>query len=375
MRALLPNDLNEDYDFRGQALSPGAKMAGKSVSPIFSLLHTAGTNVRTHLRLTVLTAILMLPASVLAQCELVFYEGSRDSMNVVNRSGKDRSGTQANNTKSLRCGTRQPSELDALLSEELFLQLKSGGAGNSNLQAKTKTPKPPGGGGGGGPLPTSVVVDVYFHVITNTSGAGNLTDARISQQMAVLNSSFAGTPFSFNLVLTDRTANNSWYTTTGGSSETAMKAALRRGSADDLNIYSNNMGGGYLGWATFPSDYASWPSYDGVVIHHETVPGAPPSVYSLGDTTPHEVGHWLGLYHTFQSGCNTNNDFVADTPAEKSPAFGCPTGRDTCTGTKWPGVDPITNFMDYTDDACMFQFSPNQSTRATEQWVAFRQGK
>jgi len=332
---------------------------------------------RMHLHLTVLTAALALSTSALAQYELVIYEDGRSgNLQDIMKTKAGSAATQANNNKALRCGTHQPSELDALLREEHFLNLKGAGIGSSSyLQAKTKTPKPPPGGGGGGTLPDSVVVDVYFHVITNTSGLGNLTDARITQQMNVLNSSFAGTRFSFRLVSTDRTANNSWYTTTGGSSETSMKAALRRGSADDLNIYSNNMGGGYLGWATFPDGYASFPSYDGVVIHHETVPGAPASVYSQGDTTPHEVGHWLGLYHTFQGGCSANNDFVADTPAEKSAAFGCPTGRDSCTGTKYPGLDPITNFMDYTDDACMFTFSPNQATRMGEQWLAYRLGK
>ena len=227
---------------------------------------------------------------------------------------------------------------------------------------------------------TGGTINVYFHVINNGTGLanGDVPDSQIADQIAVLNAAYAATGWSFTLASTDRTTSAAWYTVTQGSSaESQVKAALRRGSADDLNIYTANIGGGLLGWATFPSGYASNPSLDGVVALYSSLPGGTAAPYNLGDTVTHEVGHWMGLYHTFQGGCNaTKGDYVSDTPAEKSPAFGCPVGRDSCRKGKGSDeLDPINNFMDYTDDSCMDRFSPGQDTRMDAQFTAFRDGK
>jgi hypothetical protein len=220
----------------------------------------------------------------------------------------------------------------------------------------------------------SVAIPVYFHVISDVaSSAGNVSEEAIAKQISVLNAAYSGTPFVFELKLITRTTNALWYSMTYGSTaETQAKNALRQGGADALNIYSANLGGGLLGWATFPSNYSRTPKQDGVVILYSSMPGGTAAPYNLGDTATHEVGHWLGLYHTFQGGCTTSNDQVFDTPAERSAAYGCPVGRDTCKTTKFPGLDPITNFMDYTDDACMNTFTIAQAERMDAQHAQYR---
>ena len=223
------------------------------------------------------------------------------------------------------------------------------------------------------PSVTGGTINVYFHVIRD-GAQGNVPDAQIQNQIAVLNAAYARGGWRFRLVRTTRTNFASWFTASMGSTaERQMKSALRQGGADDLNVYSANPGGGLLGWATFPFDYASAPRNDGVVIKFSSMPGGTSNPYDEGDTLGHEVGHWMGLYHTFQGGCGAFADRVADTPAEAIPGYGCPLRRNSCPAR--PGVDPVENFMDYSDDACMDHFTPEQDARIDAQFTAFRFGR
>ncbi|HEV2883340.1 MAG TPA: zinc metalloprotease [Pyrinomonadaceae bacterium] len=232
----------------------------------------------------------------------------------------------------------------------------------------------------------SISIPVYFHVVYRSDGVGNIPETWLDNQIAAMNEHYTGldtpayrtaaanTSFRFFKAGVTRTQDNTWYAAGPGSAaQTAMKNALHQGTADDLNFYTNS-GGGYLGWATFPNEYTARPLQDGVVCYWASLPGSNYAPYNEGDTGTHEVGHWLGLYHTFQGGCNGNGDFVSDTPAERSPTYGCPSGnQDTCRNKA--GLDPYENFMDYTDDPCMYKFSLGQADRSDTMWSTYRAGK
>src|SRR5687767_5643990 len=230
---------------------------------------------------------------------------------------------------------------------------------------------------------TSAVIDVWVHVISAGAGFANgeVSDGMIRDQIRVLNESYNGrtgganTGFGFELVGVTRTTNAEWFSqlVTNLNVELAAKTALRRGGPGTLNVYTVD-GGPYLGFAYFPSilNDPTYANLDGVVLDWRSLPGGTFAIYSEGDTATHEVGHWLALYHTFDGKCGAKGDYVADTPAEFSPAFNCPIGRDSCAGASSPGLDPIFNFMDYTQDSCMFEFTPGQTARMQAAWAAFR---
>ncbi len=216
----------------------------------------------------------------------------------------------------------------------------------------------------GAPDKATVNVQVAWHVITKTHRGqtqGNLSDQDIQDQIAWMNTAFAGTGFSFTLASIDRTSNRGWFDRCDQpNNENQMRSALAVDPATHFNIYSCAPSGGLLGRATFPWSYPEDSYRHGVLVHHQTLPSGTAAPYNEGDVMVHETGHYLGLYHTFQGGCSAPGDSVADTPYEASPASGCPVGRDSCASS---GLDPITNYMDYSDNYCMNEFTAGQISR------------
>ncbi|KAG8934830.1 hypothetical protein FRC03_009514 [Tulasnella sp. 419] len=226
----------------------------------------------------------------------------------------------------------------------------------------------------------NITVPVYWHVLTSgsTPAQGNISNKQIVDSIDVMNERYAPTGFVFQLIATDRTRNATWFNQIFFDTpvEQDAKGALYRGGANTLNVYTASFTDvpderfiGTLGYSTWPSDYVDKPRMDGVVIQYKTLPGGSLSPYNLGMTLVHEVGHWFGLYHTFEGGCRGVGDMVADTPPQRYQTSGCPTSRDTCLNG---GKDPIHNYMDYSDDDCMTEFTPGQISRMKTFYSTFR---
>lgn len=211
-------------------------------------------------------------------------------------------------------------------------------------------------------------INVYVHIV-HTNKRGNVSDADVAAQIKVLNRAFKNRGFRFKLKGITRTRKNNWASKCDRAGVyNRMTGTLAVDPTKNLNIYLCNPGGGILGFAFLPGSAVTGTAQDGVVLLYTTLPNGSAVPYDEGDTGTHEVGHWLGLLHTFQGGCG-DSDLVEDTPGESSPAYGCPLGRDSCPSA---GEDPIFNFMDYTDDSCMNSFTRGQRKRMAQQVAAFR---
>lgn len=244
----------------------------------------------------------------------------------------------------------------------------------------------------------NLVVPVVFHNIVRTDNVGFIPNERFLSQIDVLNEDFGmleGTPgdggaqsndvhIRFVLAGIRRVQNDTWFNFPSAY-EQEYKAALHWDADRYLNIYTTGIpedDEATLAWAYSPQDAAGEDSLDGIVALYDVVGrGSPHAPYTEGRIMTHEVGHYLGLEHTFapndddegtcENGWNSG-DLIQDTPAEEAPAFDCPAMFQSC-GLDVPSVQGnVHNYMNYTDDACKFYFTIQQANRSVCSLVNYR---
>ncbi|MCW1964708.1 zinc metalloprotease [Chryseobacterium viscerum] len=234
----------------------------------------------------------------------------------------------------------------------------------------------------------TVEIPVVVNVIYKTT-AQNVSDARIAEQIAVLNADYGGTnsdasliptefqgvkagdaKIRFRLVNTIRkaTTKTSW-SKTDRINNTMKKASTGGIDATNSTNYFNiwivgsmpDPQGNILGYATFPEDAGTWK--DGVVLAAPYVGKTGASApFNLGRTATHEVGHYLGLRHIWGD-TNCGDDLIADTPTQTTANTGKPTYPlyNTCYGVKRSVM--FMNYMDYSDDNSLYMFTAGQKTK------------
>lgn len=224
----------------------------------------------------------------------------------------------------------------------------------------------------------NIKIPVVVHILYNTTEQ-NISDAQIQSQIDALNEDYnlknrdnslvpsifadrkADVGMSFVLAQTIRKYTNkkTWPVSDN------MKYDSRGGSnavdpAHNLNIWVCNLGQGTLGFSYYPGIK---PELDGVVILYDAFgrTGTLINPFDRGRTATHEVGHWLNLHHIWGD-ATCGDDLVDDTPLHTTANFGCP-GFPLYNNCGDNAIEMTMNYMDYTDDACMYMFSNGQKER------------
>jgi hypothetical protein len=260
------------------------------------------------------------------------------------------------------CGTDKSDAAPELLAANEMLAKYGPFKGNASLYRRDSS---------------NIVISTYMHLVYSSSKTTSISDQQWQSQFAAINQAYKGSGFAYRLIGLTKTVNDSW---AFGNNRSDMENTLRRGAYGTINLYFlTDLGGGIIGQCSMPyyigvnppaSSYAA----DGCVIHAGTMPGGTFADYNQGKTAVHEIGHWMGLFHTFEGySCRGTGDYIADTPAQSTSTNGCPAGKDSCPSD--PGLDLIHNYMDYSTDPCYTSFTTGQTQRMNNLWSMYRNGK
>ena len=276
-------------------------------------------------------------------------------------------------TAQQRCASYEVLKMQMEADPSFARKVKETEKSFDNYLRKTKTDKQDA-------KPGAITIPIVVHIVYNTA-AQNISDEQIQSQIDVLNEDFTATNSDYNdydagygavkgdadiefcldTIVRKATTKKSFPFNDG------VKKVQQGGSAaidpmHKLNIWVCNLGQNLLGYAQFPGGS---PETFGVVCHYRAFGSGEEydlfEDYNLGRTTSHEVGHCFGLRHIWGD-ANCGNDFVDDTPLHNTANFGCPgEGHlSSCTGTP---LEMWMDYMDYTDDRCMYFFTDGQVAR------------
>jgi len=242
--------------------------------------------------------------------------------------------------------------------------------------------------------PNLKIIPVVVHVI-HDGGSNNISDAQIQSQITVLNEDFrkkiatngfgtgVDTEIEFCLAKKDPLGKctngiirvNSPLSNHQTYQRSQLKVLSYWDNTRYLNMYvvkNINNGSGILGYSSFPGGPAN---EDGIVVRHDYFGKIGTAAASLGRTTTHEIGHWFGLYHTFNGGCGidtcADGDLVCDTPPAANPNYGCPT-INSCSNDIPNVNDQVQNYLDYSNDNCKNKFTNGQKQRMHSTLVNLR---